>query len=59
MGADTSAGEILVRMLIDLLAEADAVRWHDPVRAAHLDEAADDLRAVIAEKRETSQHASD
>jgi hypothetical protein len=59
MDADRSSGDVLARMLIDLLSEADTVRWHDPARAAYLDEAANDLRAVIAEKNETSQHTSD
>jgi hypothetical protein len=47
-------------MLFDILSEAETVRWCDPVKAACLDEAANDLRAMIAEANETrSQHASD
>jgi hypothetical protein len=41
--------EVLVRMLFDILSEAETVRWHDPIKAAHLDDAANDLRAVLAE----------
>ena len=48
--ADTHSREdALVRMLCDILSEAEAIRWCDPAKAQHLDEAANDLRAVIAE----------
>ena len=50
MGAEHSPEDVLVLMLFDILSEAEAVRWSDPVRAAYLDEAANDLRAVIAER---------
>ena len=49
MDAERSTEDILVRMLFDILSEADAIRWYDPARAAYLDEAANDLRAVLAE----------
>jgi hypothetical protein len=41
--------DVLLLMLADILHEADAIRPHDPVRAGHLDEAANDLMTVIAE----------
>ena len=50
MGAEESPDDVLVLMLFDILSEAEAVRWYDPVRAEYLDEAANDLRAVIAER---------
>jgi hypothetical protein len=40
---------VLLLMLVDLLEEADAIRPCDPLKAAQLDDAADDLRSVIAE----------
>ena len=49
MGAEHSPDDVLVLMLFDILSEAEAVRWHDPERAVQLDDAASDLRAVIAE----------
>jgi hypothetical protein len=54
MGAEQSSKDVLVRMLSDILFEAEAVRLSDPVRAAKLDEAANDLRMVIAEPDETA-----
>jgi len=53
MGAEQSSNDVLVRMLSDILFEAEAARLSDPARAAKLDEAANDLRAVIAESDET------
>ena len=49
MDPERSSDDVLVRMLFEILSEAEAVRWCDPVRAAQLDDAANDLRAVIAE----------
>ena len=42
--------DVLRLMLLDILREAELLRPHDPVRTAHLDDAANDLRAVIAER---------
>jgi hypothetical protein len=50
MQAERSRDEILMAMLLDILHEAELLRPHDPVRAAHLDDAASDLRMVIAER---------
>ena len=47
---DRTPDEILRQMLVDILREAELVRPHDPVRAGHLDDAAADLRIVIAER---------
>ena len=49
MDPERSSDDVLVRMLFEILSEAETVRWCDPVRAAQLDDAANDLRAVIAE----------
>jgi hypothetical protein len=45
-----SRDDLLKAMLQDILSEAELVRPHDPVRAAKLEEAANDLRSVIAEE---------
>lgn len=50
MQTETARIEILQLMLIEVLREAELLRPYDPVRAAHLDEAANDLFAVIAER---------
>jgi hypothetical protein len=41
--------DILLLMLSDILHEADRVRAHDPIKAARLDDAANELCAVLAE----------
>ena len=41
--------EVLLLMLSDILHEADTLRPQDPIKAAHLDDAANDLRTVLAE----------
>ena len=56
MNPDAHTGtDVLLRMLLDILSEADVVRWSDPVKAAYLDDAASDLRAVIAETDEVAK----
>jgi hypothetical protein len=58
MDANSSPDHVLQRMLVDILSEAEMVRWCDPVKAAYLDEAANDLRAVLAEANETCSDMS-
>jgi hypothetical protein len=56
---DRSPEEVLRLMLLDMLHEAEMLRPHDAVRAAQLDDAANDLRIVIAEgRRESKGHPS-
>ena len=55
---DHSPDEVLRLMLVDILQNAELLRPHDPIQAAQLDDAANDLRMVIAEGAGTSDGQS-
>ena len=49
MDHQRSRDDTLRAMLLDILYEAELLRPYDPVKAAQLDDAANDLRLVMAE----------
>jgi hypothetical protein len=58
MDADQPPNDVLLLMLADLLHEAEAIRPHDPSKAAHLDDMTNELRAVIAESPDSQGRGS-
>jgi hypothetical protein len=58
MHDERSPKEVLGLMLSEILHEAELIRPHDPVKARHLDDAANDLRTVLAERdRDHGRHS--